>query len=116
MNTKVNTYVKEIKKFIGMNIIVGVIPLPSVYDYRSRSLLIPEIADVMPQNWFLELRRYLHFVDNTATHDSDDKLFKIRPVIEAVRNECVKVTPEEYHYADKQTIPSKMGKIRAMQP
>ena len=37
----------------------------------------------MPQNQFLELHRYLHFVDNTATHNKDDKLFKIRPVIEA---------------------------------
>ena len=34
----VNTNVEEIKKFIGMNIIMGVIPLPSVYDYWSRSL------------------------------------------------------------------------------
>ena len=40
----------------------------------------------MPQNQFLELHRYLHFVDNTATHNKDDKLFKIRPVIEAFGN------------------------------
>ena len=90
-----------------MIMIMGVIPLPSVYDYWSRCFQILAIADVMPRNRFLELRRYLHFVDNTATHDSDDKLFKIRPVVEAVRNECVKVTPEEYHSVDKQIIPSK---------
>ena len=101
----VNTNVEEVKKFIGMNIIMGVMPLSSVY--WRRSLRIPAIADVMPWNPFLELHRYLHFVDNTATHDSDDKLFKIRPVIEAVRNECVRVTPEEYHPVDKQVVPSK---------
>ena len=97
-----------------MNIIMGVIPLPSVYDYWSRSLRIQVIADVMPRNRFLELRRYLHFVDNTATHDSYDKFFKIRPVIEAVRNECVKVTPEEYYSVDEQIIPpkTKYTKIR----
>ena len=96
-----NTNVEEIKKFIDMNIIMGVIPLPSVYDYWSRSLRILAIADLMPQNRFRELGRYLHFVDNTAAHDSDGKLFKIRPVIEAVRNKCVKVTPEEYYSVDK---------------
>ena len=72
----------------------------------------------MPQNRFLELRRYLHFVDNTATHDSDDIFFLIRPVIEAVRNECVKVTPEEYNSVDEQIIPSKTKykKIRQCNP
>ena len=68
----VNTNVEEIEEFIGMNIIMGVIPLRSVYDYWSRSLRILVIADVMPRNLFLELRRYLHFVVNTATHDIDD--------------------------------------------
>ena len=90
-----------------MNIIMGVIPLPLVYDYWSRSLQILTIADIMPRNRFLELRRQLNFVDNTTTHDSDDKLSKIRSVVEAVRNECVKVTPEKYHSVDEQIIPSK---------
>ena len=72
----------------------------------------------MPRNRFLELHRYLHFVDNTATYNSDDKLFKIRPVIDAVRNEYVKVTPEDYHSVDKQIIPSKAKytKIRQYNP
>ena len=39
-------------------------------------------------------------------------------MIEAVRNECVKVTPEEYHYVDEQIIPSKTKytKIRQYNP
>ena len=44
----VNTNVEEIKTFIGMNIIMGVIPLPSVYNYWSRRLRIQAVADVMP--------------------------------------------------------------------
>ena len=55
-----------------MNIIMGVIPLHSVYEYWSRILRILVIADIMPRNLFLELRRYLHFVVNTAAHDVDD--------------------------------------------
>ena len=92
--------------------------MPSVYNYWSRSLRIPTIADVMPRNRFLELRRYFHIVDNTAAHDSDDKLFKIRAVIEVVRNEYVKMTPEECHSVDEQIIPSKTKhtKIRQYNP
>ena len=56
---------------------------------------------------FLELRRYLYFVDNTATHDSDNKLFKIRPVVYIVRKKCVKVMSEEYHSVKQQIIPPK---------
>ena len=49
----------------------------------------------------------MHFVDNTPTHDSDDKFFKIRPVIEAFKSECVKATLEEHHSVEGQIIPSK---------
>ena len=53
------------------------------------------------------LSRYLHFVDNDSVHDVSDKLFKIRPILTAVRNECLKVELEEYHSIDEQIIPSK---------
>ena len=50
----------------------------------------------MPRNRFSQLRQFLHFVDNNFDHDSDDKLFKIKPVMEAVRNECIKIEPEQF--------------------
>ena len=46
----VHTNVAEIKKIIGMNINMGVILLPSVYNYWSRSLRILAIEYVMPRN------------------------------------------------------------------
>ena len=72
----------------------------------------------MPPNRFIEIRHNLHFVDNNSEHDRDDKLFKIRPIIEAVRNECIKVEPEEFQSVDEQIIPSKtkFTKIRQYNP
>ena len=61
----------------------------------------------MLRNRFSELRRYLHFVDNNSEHGKEDKLFKIRPIIEAVRNQCIKIKPEEFQSVDEQIIPSK---------
>ena len=72
----------------------------------------------MSWNQFSELRRYLHFVDNNSEHDKEDKLFKIRPIIEAVRNQCIKIKPEEFQSVDEQIIPSKtrFTKIRQYNP
>ena len=47
-----------------------------------------------------------HFVNNLEI-EKDDKLAKVRPIINAVREECIKVEPEEYHSVDGQIIPSK---------
>ena len=55
----------------------------------------------MPINRYEKLRQYLHFVDSNAPND-DDKLFKVRPIIIAIRDECVKVEPEEFQAVDEQ--------------
>ena len=114
----VSTNSKEIKTFIGINMLMGIVKLPQYFDYWSNTLRCPAIADVMSRNRFSELRRYLHFVDNNSEHDKEDKLFKIRPIIEAVRNQCIKIEPEEFQSVDEQIIPSKtrFTKIRQYHP
>ena len=93
---------------------MGVGNLPSYLDYWNGTLRYPLISDVMPRNRFSDLRRFLHFVYNNAPHDNGDKLFEISPIIEAVRKECSKIEPEEYHSVDEKSIPSKTihSKIR----
>ena len=118
-NTKsVKTSVEETKTYIGMQILMGVIKLPSYCNYWSGALSYPAIADVMSRNHFETLSRYLHFGHNDSAHDASNKLFKIRPILTAVWNECLKVEPEEYHSIDEQIIPSKTKytKIRQYNP
>ena len=78
---------------------------------------MPQIADAMPQKRFEKIRRFLHFVNNDEI-DSGDKLAKIRPIIDAVTQQCRKVEPEEYNAVDEQIIPSKtkFSKIRQYNP
>ena len=59
----------------------------------------------MFRNRFQQLFQYLHFLDNNNI-DKNDKLDKITPS-EAVRNEFVKVEPDEFHSIDEQIIPWK---------
>ena len=103
----INCSTSEVKMFIGINIMMGIIKLPFYYDYWNTILHFAMIANVMSRNRFSMLRQYLHFVDNNTDHNSNDKLFKIRPIIEAVRNETIKVEPEEFQSVDEQITPSK---------
>ena len=84
------TNAEEIKAFLGFSILMGVNVLPDTYDYWSlqETFHYFPIASRISRKRFLEIRRFLHFVDNsTLTQRREpeyDRLGKIRPVINAV--------------------------------
>ena len=86
------TSTDEMKAFIGFVIMMGVVKLPDLYDYWSSSEVLHcfPVASRITRKRFLELRRYLHFVDNDALpvrgEEGYDRLGKVRPVIEALRH------------------------------
>ena len=80
------TSTDEMKAFIGFVIMMGVVKLPDLYDYGSSSE-VPHcfpVASRITRKRFLELRQYLHFVDNDALpvrgEEGYDHLGKVRPV------------------------------------
>ena len=60
----------------------------------------------MSRNRFQLLLEIFYFVNNDEI-DKNDKLAKITPIVDIVRNQCIEVEPEEYHSVDEQIIPSK---------
>ena len=50
----------------------------------------------------------MHFVDNDTFEGQEDKLWKINPIVYAVRNECRKIEPAEFQAISDQIIPSKI--------
>ena len=108
---------EEIRSLIGMLMKMSIVRMPNYLSYWSRELRYPPVADVMPRNRFQASTQHLHFVDNT-TANANDKLTKIRPIIDAVRNEFIKLEPEEYHSIDEQIIPckTKFSSIRQYNP
>ena len=115
----VNVTVEEMKSFIEMQIVMGIVRMPRYEYYWSRELRYPAVADVMPLKRFDQLRRFLHVVDSdTFAEHSSNKLFKIQPLIDSVRKECIKVEPEEFHSIDEQIIPckTKRSQIRQCNP
>ena len=79
--------------------------LPSYKHYWAPELRYSQKA-VMPHHLFQQLLQYLDFIKNNNI-DKNDKLAIIKPSIEDVCNEFVKVEPKEFHSIDKQIIPSK---------
>ena len=65
--------------------------LPHIYDYWSTESFLHyfKISSRISRSNFLEIKRYLHLVDNTSLvprgEDGYDKLGKIRPILDHVR-------------------------------
>ena len=97
--------------YIGLNIAMGVVNLPNIQDYWTREpiLQIPWFSTVMSQRKFLTLTHYLHFANNTnslpCTDPSFDKLWKIRQVIEVIKQRCKEIySPGKCVSVDESTI------------
>ncbi|XP_046997940.1 piggyBac transposable element-derived protein 3-like [Schistocerca americana] len=106
-----DTNVREIEKYIGINILAGVVKTPSYRMYWAEATRFSPLADSMPRNRFDKLRNYLHVNDNTKMkprEDPDyDKLFKVRLFVDEIKQGFSIIEPEEYHSVDELIIPFK---------
>ncbi|XP_049855114.1 piggyBac transposable element-derived protein 3-like [Schistocerca gregaria] len=106
-----DTNVREIEKYIGINIPAGVVKMPSYRMYWAEASRFSSIADSMPRNWFDKLRNYLHVNDNTKMKQREgpdyDKLFRVRPLVDKIKQGFSIIEPEEYHSMDELIIPFK---------
>ncbi|KAL0861595.1 hypothetical protein ABMA27_009094 [Loxostege sticticalis] len=113
----INLTVEELRNFISIKVIMGIISMPSYLDYWSSKTRYPLVADVMSLKRYQEIRRYIHFVDNNETNS--DPYFKIRPFVERIRQNCLKVEEESRFSIDEMVIPykgTKAGKKRQYNP
>ena len=78
---------------------IGIVSLLSYKCYWSRQLRYSPVADVMSCNRFQLLLENLHFVNNDEI-DKNDKLAKMRPIVDIACNQCIEVEPEEYRSVD----------------
>ena len=75
-------------------ILMGITKLPAIDDYWKKDPLLhyDPIASRITRERFRDIRRYLHFVDNTTLPTSGsagrDRLAKIRPLITDITTKC----------------------------
>ena len=105
-----NTTSGEIEQFIGIQMYMSVIDFPAYRMYWALETRYPPIADVMSRNRYQQLREFLHVSDNLQQDNPENtgnKLYKIQPILEHVRSNCIEIEPEQEHSIDEQIIPAK---------
>jgi len=113
---------QRLETYIGILLWMGIVHMPRYRMYWSSSLRYNAIADYMSRNDFEDTGRFIHFNDNTKiiTDRKDpcyDPLFKIRPLLDKLRQQCLLVAPEQQQSIDEQMIPFKgKNKIRQYLP
>ena len=84
-----DTTVEELKAFVGLLILMGIVRLPRLELYWSTSFPLirtPGISSIMPLMRFEQLWRFLHLTDNNNKipygQIGHDKLFKVRKLLD----------------------------------
>lgn len=97
----------EIKKFLGLILYMGLVKLPKLAYYWSKDKILGQKfpSTVMSRNRFELLLQYLHFSDN-LTADRNDRIAKIRPIIDALNATFQKYySPKEDICVDESQVP-----------
>ena len=97
----------EMKKFIGVSIMMGCISMKRLRMYWQRTTRIPVIADCIHRDRFSKLRNHATVVDNNAFTDKQkaaDRLWKVRPFVNRIQHACIGLPHEANVSIDEQMI------------
>ena len=89
---------------------MSLVIIPSVRSYWENEMRCRDIADVVPQNKFETLLRHLHFVKNlevTYETKKSTKFWKLRPWLSSLRENLLKISPEEFQSVGEIMVPFK---------
>lgn len=100
----IDTNAIEMIHFAGVQLMMGTLKYPQGRLYWNRDLCVPVIRDTISRDRFFELRNYLHFVD-IHHPNTNDKLWKIRPLIDPILNKCQSLPRSKHMSIDEQMIP-----------
>jgi len=78
----------EMKKFIGLIFSMGLVKKPKIEDYWTTDPLFatPGFRAVLSRDRFKLLLQFLHFSDNEQHNDKNDRLIKIRHILDLLLN------------------------------
>lgn len=97
----------EIQTLFALHILIGTFnKFPRIRMFWEHSLGLRIFLDNMSRDRFFQLRTCLHFVDNlNVQQQNNDKLVKVRPLINSVKNRCHQLKLEQNLCVDEQMIP-----------
>lgn len=95
----------DMRDFISIHILMGIVEMPCYLDYWSNRFRYSQIADIMTLKRYQQIRRFLHFTDNNL--QDSDRYYKVRPIAEKIRINCLKQENENKFSIDEMMIPYK---------
>lgn len=98
----------EIRQFIGILILSGVYSFPNQRFLWTNTTRVDAVASTMSRDRFFQIKKNLHVVDNTNQPNSDcdyDRAFKVRPLLNIVKENFRRIHKEEHLTVDEQMIP-----------
>lgn len=110
-----DTTPNEMEKFIGCIMWMGLVALPSISAYWSKSFIYKnELSRVMSRNRFQLLLKNWHFANNESVIEND-RLHKISPLLSKLRQSFqMPIVPGEYLCVDETLVPFK-GRLKFKQ-
>lgn len=103
-----NLSLTELKVFIGISMIMSCLQYPHIRMYWENRWRVPVISDNMSRTRFFTLRTSLKVVfDETITENErkKDRLWKLRPLIDRIRNGCLIQSRGKYVCVDEMMVP-----------
>ncbi|CAF3328201.1 unnamed protein product [Rotaria socialis] len=101
----------EMPQFIGILIMTGIYCFPKQGFFWMNTTRVESISSVMSRDRFLEIKKYVHVVDNSKQLNRNDPNFdrahKLRPLLNIVKENFIKIDKEEKLSVDEQIIPFK---------
>ena len=105
--TCIHTKAQEIERFIGIQMLMLIISLPSHELCWLKDLRVDYVAKIMNLKLYELIRRCLHANYNTEKKDDSSRLFKVEPVVHALRSNCFSVEQEQYQSINQQMVQAK---------
>lgn len=99
---------KELKVFIGISMVMSCLQYPHIRMYWENRWRVPVISDNMCRTRFFTLRTSLKVVfdENVAENErKTDRLWKLRPLIDRIRNGCLRQSRDKYVCVDEMMVP-----------
>ena len=96
---------EELKKFLGISIIMGNLKFPRLRMYWQSKYRVPIIRETMARSRFLFIHANLAATSGEEPMNNINKYWKVHLVVEIVRNGCRALEPEKYNSIEEQMIP-----------
>ncbi|KAG8201208.1 hypothetical protein JTE90_019847 [Oedothorax gibbosus] len=106
INQPVKIEPNDIRKYLGICILSSVAKFKNIRLFWNPVVGIDLVSRTMSLNNFELIRQFLHLNDNTLC-DSEDKLFKLRPVIDILKEKFLSIPMEESLCVDEQMCATK---------